>query len=52
MDLSLHLGEIILQDSKKGLFLKAKDGIISVLEIQGPNAKRMSIFDFLRGRKI
>ena len=46
------LGEVILSNDKKGLFIKAKDGIISVLEIQGENAKRMNIGDFLRGNKI
>lgn len=44
-------GEILLADSKKGLFIKAKDGILSVLEIQGENAKRMNISDFLRGNR-
>ncbi len=46
------LGEVIFSNDKKGLFIKAKDGIISVLEIQGENAKRMNIGDFLRGNKI
>ena len=46
------LGEIILSNSKKGLYIKAEDGIISVLEIQGENAKRMNINDFLRGNSI
>ena len=41
-----------MSDSKKGLYIKAKDGIINVLEIQGENAKRMPIGDFLRGNKI
>ena len=45
-------GEVLLADSKKGLFIKSKDGIISVLEIQGENAKRMQIQDFLRGNMI
>lgn len=45
-------GEVILADSKKGLFIKAIDGIISVLEIQGENAKRMNVGDFLRGNMI
>ena len=35
-----------------GLFIKAKDGIIQVLEIQGENAKRMPTADFLRGNAI
>ena len=46
------IGTVIFSDSKKGLFIKAKAGIISVLEIQGENAKRMKIDDFLRGNSI
>ena len=46
------LGEVILSNPKKGLFIKAKDGIISVSEIQGENAKKMDIKDFLRGNNI
>ena len=38
--------------TKDGLFIKTKSGIISVLEIQGENSKKMNIFDFLRGNKI
>jgi len=45
-------GTVIKADSKNGLYIKAKDGIIKVLEIQGENAKRMSSEDFLRGNKI
>ena len=45
-------GTVLFSDSKKGLFINAKDGIIQVLEIQGENAKRMSINDFLRGNSI
>ena len=45
-------GTVVISDSKKGLFVKANDGIIEVLEIQGENAKRMPIQDFLRGNKI
>ena len=48
----LENGTVIMSDSKKGLYIKAKDGIIKVLEIQGENAKRMPIGDFLRGNKI
>ena len=29
-----------------------KDGILKVLEIQGENAKRMNVQDFLRGNNI
>jgi len=45
-------GTVIKADSKEGLFIKAKDGIIKVLEIQGENAKRMNAQDFLRGNNI
>ena len=45
-------GTVIKADAKEGLYIKAKEGIISVLEIQGENAKRMNIKDFLRGNQI
>ena len=45
-------GVVLLSDSKDGLYIKAKGGIIKVLEIQGENAKRMSIQDYLRGNMI
>lgn len=45
-------GTVLFSDSKKGLYIKANDGIIKVLEIQGENAKKMNIYDFLRGNHI
>ena len=45
-------GTILLANEKKGLFIKTTDGVLSVLEIQGENAKRMNVSDFLRGNKI
>ena len=45
-------GTILFANDKKGLFIKAKDGIIEVKEIQGENAKRMPVGDFLRGNEI
>lgn len=45
-------GTILFANDKKGLFVKAKDGIIEAIEIQGENAKRMPIGDFLRGNEI
>lgn len=45
-------GTIILADEKQGLFIQTKQGILSVLEIQGENAKKMPISDFLRGNPI
>jgi methionyl-tRNA formyltransferase len=47
-----NAGAVLLEDSKKGLFIKAKDGIVSILEIQGENGKRMPIGDFLRGNVV
>lgn len=48
----LDAGTVMFASDKKGLYIKANDGIISVLEIQGENAKRMPIGDFLRGNEI
>ena len=48
----LKNGAVLLADSKDGLYIKAKEGIIKVLEIQGENAKRMLIQDYLRGNPI
>ena len=45
-------GTIIIADSKDGLYIKAKDGVLKVLEIQGENAKRMNTPDFLRGNHL
>ena len=45
-------GTVLISDQKDGLFIKTEKGILSVLEIQGENAKRMSINDFLRGNQI
>ena len=49
---NIENGTVIKSDSKDGLCIKAKDGIIKVLEIQGENAKKMNIQDFLRGNPI
>ena len=45
-------GTVLISDQREGLFIKTKKGILKVLEIQGENAKRMSICDFLRGTSI
>ena len=45
-------GTVLYVNEKRGFFIKANEGIISVLEVQGENAKRMPISDFLRGNKI
>ena len=48
----LKNGTVLKSDPKEGLFIKANEGIIKVLEIQGENAKKMPISDFLRGNRI
>ena len=48
----LRNGTVLVSNPKDGLFIKTKDGILKVLEIQGENAKKMPIGDFLRGRNI
>ena len=45
-------GTVLISNPKDGLFIKTLDGIAEVIEIQGENAKKMSVFDFLRGNKI
>lgn len=49
---SLNPGTILLANDRQGLYVKAKNGVMKVLEIQGENAKRMCINDFLRGNKL
>ena len=45
-------GTVIVSDTKDGIFIKTANGILKVLELQGENAKRMSIQDYLRGNAI
>lgn len=45
-------GTVLVSDTRDGLFIKTKKGILKVLEIQGENAKKMPIQDFLRGNMI
>ena len=45
-------GTIIIADEKIGLYIKAKDGIIKVNEIQGENARRMNVREYLNGNKL
>ena len=48
----LRNGTVLISDSKDGIFIKTKKGILHVLEIQGENAKKMPIQDYLRGNLI
>ena len=50
--LDLPEGTVLFSDSKTGLYLKAKDANIQVLEIQGENAKRMPAEEFLKGTQL
>ncbi len=45
-------GVVLASDERAGLYIKTKDGILKVLEIQGENSRRMPISDFLRGNEI
>ena len=45
-------GTVLFSDAKKGLYIKAIDGIIKVVEMQGENARKMSASEFLRGNSI
>lgn len=45
-------GAVIYSDIKNGLFVKAKEGILILQEVQAENAKKMSVQDFLRGTLI
>lgn len=49
---NIQLGNVIISNQKQGLYIKAKDAIISVLEIQAENSKKMNISEFLRGNPI
>ena len=49
---NIELGNIILANDKQGLFLKAKDAVIEVLELQAEGSKRMNAKDYLRGNKL
>lgn len=45
-------GTVIVSDKRDGIYIKTKDGNLKVLEIQGENAKKMPIQDYLRGNQI
>ena len=52
ININCDFGTVLFSNEKDGLFIKAKNGIISVIEIQGESSKKMVIYDFLRGNKI
>ena len=49
---NIELGKIILASDKQGLFIKAKDAVLKIVEIQAEGSKRMNAKDYLRGNRI
>lgn len=49
---NVELGKVILANCKQGLFLKAKDAVLEVIEMQAEGAKKMNAKDYLRGNKL
>ncbi|MBR1803058.1 MAG: methionyl-tRNA formyltransferase [Clostridia bacterium] len=45
-------GTVLFADSKQGLWIKAKEGALEIIEVQAENAKKMATADFLRGNTI
>ena len=50
--LSIEPGTVIYIDKKEAIYVIAKEGILKVIEIQGENAKRMQVSEYLKGNKI
>lgn len=49
---NIELGQAILANDKQGLFLKAKDAVLEVIEMQAEGSRKMSAKDYLRGNKL
>lgn len=45
-------GQIIISNKKQGLFVKTKQGILNILEIQAENSKKLDIKNFLNGNEL
>mgnify|MGYP001115413874 FL=1 len=48
----LEPGTIIYIDSKEGVYIKAKDGIVILHEVQAENSRRMTISEYLNGNQM
>lgn len=46
------VGECVIANAKRGLFVKSGDGLIEIVELQFPNAKRMSAKAALNSRAL
>ena len=44
-------GKVMCADHR-GLFIRAGEGVVEILELQAPNSKRMSAADYLKGHQI
>lgn len=49
---NLENGTIIYIESKEGVYVKAKNGIIKLLEVQAENSRKMTIQEYLNGNQI
>ena len=49
---NIEPGTVIYVDKKEAIYIITKEGILKVLEIQGENAKKMPVSEFLKGNKI
>lgn len=49
---SIEPGTVMYIDKKEAIYVITKKGILKVLEIQGENAKRMPVSEFIKGNKI
>jgi methionyl-tRNA formyltransferase len=49
---NVEAGKIMLADSKKGLYIGTKNGVLKIEELQIAGGKRMAATDFLRGNKL
>ncbi|MEG2116211.1 MAG: methionyl-tRNA formyltransferase [Clostridia bacterium] len=52
MEIEGQVGEVVISDCKKGLFVKCGEGVISLNSLQYPNSKRVDAKAFLNGREI
>jgi len=45
-------GTVIKANEKEGLIVSTGDGMLRIIELQMPNAKKMLVTDYLRGNSI
>lgn len=52
MEHSAPAGTVIVSSAKEGLMVACGEGVLEILEMQAPNAKRMTAKAYLQGKKI